>query len=66
MEFYLLKIVGMKILPSFRVVDSADSEITAFSADSGRWVVEREGFLASSIAETTLIFIAPSSISHLE
>ncbi len=66
MEFYLLKRVGIKVLPSFRFVNSADSEITAFSADGGRWVVEREGFLASSVAETTLIFIAPSSVRHLE
>lgn len=47
-------------LPQLRVINSADSEITTFSAEHDVGVVEREGFLACSIAETTLVFIGPS------
>jgi len=48
------------ILPSFFVIDSSNSKIATFSADTNGRIIEREDFLAGSVTETTLISVVPS------
>ena len=51
-------------LPKFRFIDSANSEITAFSAEHDGGIVETECFLTCCVAETTLVLVTPGEECH--